>query len=93
MPRDVIEEQLSVSEEEKTLEKKPTEREEEFARVMDIVTVARDDFLAGAMPLEAVIAKIQADLVRLLPKPGPTGASTMDAIANMRAPGMGALGR
>lgn len=93
MNKDIISENLSISEEEKTLEKKPTEREEEFAKVMDVVTVIREDFIAGeTMSIEDAISRLRGELVKLLPKP--TGnVEAMDAIAGMRPPGLGTLGR
>lgn len=93
MPKDVIGEQLSISEEERNLVKKPTDREMEFGKVMDIIEGARDIFLSTEMPIEEVISRIQADLVKLLPRPGPTPAGTMDAIAGTRPPGLGMLGK
>ena len=93
MAKDIIEEQLSTTSEERNLEEKPSEREEEFSKVMDVVTIAREDFLAGEeMSLEDAISRIRGELAALLPKP--TGqVDARDAIAGMRPPGLGSLGR
>lgn len=94
MNSDIIGENLSITEEEKNLEKKPSEREEEFAKVAEVFEGARNAFLTNKdMPIEAAITGIQTELAKLLPKPGPTPASTMDAIAGTRPPGLGMLGR
>lgn len=85
-----IEENLSITDEEKQLEKNPTDRQVEFAKVMDIVIATRDEFLSSAeMPLEAAITRIRDEISGLLPKPtGPTG---VDAIAAMAPPRLSSL--
>lgn len=87
---DKVKEELKTPTSDIKLEAKPSQRQEEFAKITEAIKVIQEDFLKDeSMTMADAIKKLQAELTKMVPKED----ADFEKVMSMRGPGLGSLGQ